>query len=137
MSPKSSPSSRAKRSSDPGQFQMDRTQYGINSQYRANVRARMLGTVRQFLGGELGLVQTARELLKFRDGVEPEIGTLLDVFVGIHSETDALPVGTERVFWNPQALELEDRKIVAAELRWGDPANQAAAQLVRLLETAP
>jgi hypothetical protein len=97
----------------------------------------MLAMARQFLGGELGLLQTARELVKFRDCVEPEIGTLLDVFVGIRSETDALPIETERALWNPEALELEDRKIADAELRWRSRANEAATRLVRLLEAAP
>jgi hypothetical protein len=97
----------------------------------------MLVIARQFLGGELGLLHTARELVKFRDGVGPEIGTLLDVFVGIHSETDALPIGTERALWNAEALKLEDRKIADAELRWRSRANEAATQLVRLLEAAP
>jgi len=97
----------------------------------------MLTVARQFLGGELGLVETARELVKFRDGVESEIGTLLDVFVGICSETDALPIAAERALWNPQALKVEDRKIAGAELRWRGGANEAASQLVRLLEAAP
>ncbi len=97
----------------------------------------MLAIAKQFLGEKLGLVQTARELLQFRDGVEPEIGTLLDVFVGIHSETDALPIGNERVLWNLQALEVEDRKIAAAELQWHGRANDAARQLVKLIETTP
>src|SRR5258708_29024103 len=115
---------------------MDRTQYRINLEYRASVRVRMLTVARQFLGGELGLVQTSRELTKFRDGIEPEIGTLLDVFVGICSETDALPIATEQALWNPQALEMEGRKIAAAESRWRGRANEAASQLVRLLEAA-
>jgi hypothetical protein len=116
---------------------MDRTQYRINLEYRASVRAQMLGMAKQFLGGKLGLVQTARELLQFRDGVEPEIGTLLDVFVGIHSETDASPIGTERALWDPEALELEDHKTAAAELRFRGQATEAATQLVRFLEITP
>ena len=97
----------------------------------------MLAVAKQFLGEKLGLVQFARELLQFRDGVEPEIGTLLDVFVGIHSETNASPIGTERALWNLEALEAEDRKIAAAELRWHGRATEAARQLVGLLGTAP
>ncbi len=97
----------------------------------------MLTVAKRFLGGELGLVETARELVKFRDGIEPEIGTLLDVFVGICSETDVLPIAAEKPFWNPQALEVEERKVAAAESRWRGRANEAASQLVKLLETAP
>jgi hypothetical protein len=96
----------------------------------------MLAIAKQFLGEKVGLVQTARELLQFRDGVEPEIGTLLDVFVGIASETDALPIGTERTLWNLQALDVEDHKIAAAELRWHGRATGTTRQLVELLKTA-
>ena len=90
----------------------------------------MLTVARQFLGGDLGLIETARELLKFRDGVEPDIGTLLDIFVSIRSETDALPIPTEQALWNSQALEGERRKIAAAELRWG--AEQMKPQVSSL-----
>jgi hypothetical protein len=97
----------------------------------------MLTVARQFLGGELGLIETARELPKFHDGVEPEIGALLDVFVGIDSETDTLPIATEKAFWNPQALDVEESKIAAAESWWRGRADEAASQLVKLLETNP
>jgi hypothetical protein len=63
----------------------------------------MLAVAGQFLGGELSLVETARELAKFRHGVEPEIGTLLDVFVGIRSEAHALPIAAERALRNARS----------------------------------
>jgi hypothetical protein len=91
----------------------------------------MLAIAKQFLGERLGLVQAARELLQFRDGIEPEIGTLLDIFVGISSETDALPIGTERALWNLQTLGVEDRKIAAAELQWHGRATEAGHWITR------
>jgi hypothetical protein len=94
----------------------------------------MLALANGLVAGDLGLVAVARKLSSFRDGVEPEIGALLDVFVGIDSETDALPIGEERALWNPEALAHQDRKITAAERRWRDQAVTAATQLVRLLE---
>jgi len=73
------------------------------------------------------------ELRAFRDGVEPEIGALLDVFVAIDSETDAFPVGDERRLWNPEALKPQDARLAAAEHTWHDRGADAAAKLVERL----
>jgi hypothetical protein len=57
---------------------MDQTSYRYNLEYRASVRARMLELAKQLLSGDLGVV-AARALVPFSDGVEPEIGTILNV----------------------------------------------------------
>ena len=75
---------------------MDRTSYRYNLEYRASVRAEILRLVKQLLSGELSVVAAARALKPFRDVVEPEIGEILNVFVGIDSETDSLPLGGVR-----------------------------------------
>jgi hypothetical protein len=84
--------------------------------------------------GDLDVIAAGRQLNAFCDGVEPEIGALLRVFVAIHSETDALPIGEERALCNAEALAREDVKISAAEERWRHEAITAATQLVQLLE---
>jgi hypothetical protein len=94
----------------------------------------MIALANGLVAGDLGLVAAARKLSTFRDGVEPEIGALLDVFVAVNSETDALPTGEERALWNAEALVQEDKKISAAEEHWHYRAVTAATQLVRLLE---
>jgi hypothetical protein len=75
---------------------MDRTAYRLNLEYREAVRAQMLLLARGVLTGDVGLSAAARELRRYCDDVEPEIGALLNVFVGLDSETDALPIGKER-----------------------------------------
>jgi len=94
----------------------------------------MLALASGLIAGDLDLIAVARKLNVFRGGVEPEIDALLNVFVAIHSETDALPIGEERALWNAEALAREDRKISAAEERWRHEAVGAATQLIRLLE---
>jgi hypothetical protein len=113
---------------------MDRTDYRYNSEYRADVRAQIVALASGLVAGDLSLVPVARKLSAFRDGVKSEIGALLDVFVAIHSETDAMPIGEERALWNTEALVREDRRISAAEERWRHKAVTAAKQIVRLLE---
>jgi hypothetical protein len=113
---------------------MDRTDYKYNLEYRATVRAEMLALARGLVTGDLGVIAAARKLRGFWDGVEPEIGALLLVFVGIDSETDALPVGSERAYWNAEALARKDVEIRAAEHHWREEGVAAATQLIRLLE---
>jgi hypothetical protein len=94
----------------------------------------MRALARGLISGELGTIAVARELKSFRDGVEPEIGELLSVFVAIHSETDAFPIGKERSLWASQAFERYDAEIKTAEQRWRGKAVAASERLVRLLE---
>jgi hypothetical protein len=116
----------------------DETKYpkglSINKVVKLSFGAPALVLANGLITGDFGLIAVARKLRGFRDGVEPEIGALLDVFVGMDSETDALPIGEERVLWNAEALARENRKISAAEERWRHRAVTAATQLVRLLE---
>jgi hypothetical protein len=79
-------------------------------------------------------VRSFRATWAFRDGVEPEIGAVLDVLLAIHSETDALPIGKERSLWSSQALARQDLEIKAVEQRWHDRAITAATQLIHLIE---
>jgi hypothetical protein len=90
---------------------MDRADYRYNSEYRATVRAQMIALAKGLVADDLGLIPVARKLSTFCDGVELEIGALLNVFVAVHSETDALPIGEERTLWNAETLVREDKKL--------------------------
>jgi len=118
---------------------MIRENYRTNLEYRESVNARMLSLAKRLLSGELGIIAGARELSGFEDEVgqvEPEIGAVLTTFVGISSETDALPVGDERRHWSAAALEREDRKIAEAENTWRTNALDACARLISLIEAS-
>ena len=112
---------------------MNKTSYRYNLEYRANVRARMLELAKQLLSGDLGVVAAARALSPFNHEVEPEIGAILNIFVGIDSETDAFPLGEVRQYWCPESLEREDLKLTAAEQLWHEAAMDAGTRLLRLL----
>jgi hypothetical protein len=55
-------------------------------------------------------------------------------FAGIASETDSLPVGEVRQYWNPESLKLKDREIATAEQLYRENAVTAVTELLRLLE---
>jgi hypothetical protein len=116
---------------------MNRTDYRYNLEYRAKVRTRILVLTKDLVAGKLGVIAAARELGTFHDEVEPEVGEILAVFVGIDSETDALPIGDVRSLWDPEVLKLKDPEIAAAELKHHDWAFDAAGRLILILETNP
>jgi hypothetical protein len=113
---------------------IDQTSYRYNLDYRAGVRAEMLRLAKQLLSGELSVVAAARALKPFRYAVEPEVADILEVFVGIDSETDSFPLGEVRQGWNPESLKREDMKLAVAERFWHERAMDAGARLVRRLE---
>jgi hypothetical protein len=113
---------------------MNQTDYRYNLEYRETVRARMLDLATRFLSARIGVIEVARELRSFVDIPEEEFRPYLDVFMGIDSETDALPIGDVRLRWSPDAFRREDLKIAVAERRWLEQAMSAAKSLVRLLD---
>jgi hypothetical protein len=112
---------------------MDRTDYRYNLEYRAEIRARIAKLATAYLGGTAGLIETARGLNEFTE-LEQEFSPSIGIFIGINSETDALPIGEARQLWNAEALAREDAKIAAAEQRWKAPATEAAKELLQLLK---
>jgi len=108
---------------------MDRTDYRCNLEYRARVRSELLELVTRFLGGKATVIETARAVVRYSTLPESELQPFLNVFVGIDSETDALPVGVQRQHWSSEALSREDVKIAQAESRWSEAAHVAAASI--------
>lgn len=112
---------------------MDQAAYRYNLEYRNRARATVLALAKDFLNGKRALIETARNLREFGE-LEAEFWDSIRVFIGIDSETDALPIGDVRAMWDAKALQREDQKIAAAERRWAEPAKKAAQEIVRLLE---
>jgi len=112
---------------------MDSTNYRYNPAYRAQVRAQMSILLGCFLTGKIGVIETARALSPYSDWPEPEFRPHLDTFVGINSETDALPVGAVRHHCAPEMLLQKDKEIAAAESRWREAAQVAASHLTWLI----
>jgi hypothetical protein len=98
---------------------------------------RIRTVAKQLLAGEIGVIVAARELASFWQKVGPELSEALVIFVGIDSETDALPVGEVRRHWNPDALSVEDQKIAAAEQVYRSEALVACTRLLHILGHEP
>lgn len=102
--------------------------------YRADVHAEILHTIEELKTGKVGVIAASRTLGGYSHVIEggwPELATALRVFVGIDSETDALPIGRLRDMWHAETAHFEDRKIQQAERRW---KLDACNQITRLLD---
>lgn len=70
--------------------------------------AELVSVARAILEGRLDLVEGVRQLTKLRfSTLEPDL-ELFDVIRGVESETDDLPIGEDRKFWNSKALAEKD-----------------------------
>lgn len=78
------------------------------------------------LAGRRGLLEAAHELKGrlWQAGLTEDDADLA-AFVLIDSETDALPLGAERQYWEPRALAGKDEDIARAEA-WARPFGLAA-----------
>jgi len=85
-------------------FGVDRMSYRYNLEYRASARNQMRDIAQRFLAGEIGVIKATRPLSPFHAVVEPMMSRALGVFVGIDSETDALPIGDLLQQWSTEAL---------------------------------
>jgi len=115
---------------------MDHTDYRYDLEYRAHVHAHMSALLTRFLAGEIGVIEIAQAISPYSDLPEPEFRPHLNTFVGIDSETDALPAGTVRQHWAPEVLNQKDKEIAAAESRWREAATVAASHLARLVASS-
>jgi hypothetical protein len=100
--------------------------YNFEAREQAQARAATIAT--QILAGERGLLEAAHELKGWlwRGGL-PDDDPALRAFVLIDSETDALPLGTERQHWEPAALAQKDQEIARAEM-WARPFGVEACE---------
>jgi hypothetical protein len=83
---------------------------------------------RDILDGKRSFIEGSR--LIWRLGPEARLGDRdpdLTIFVGIDSETDALPVGEERKYWARDALERLQPEIERAEA-WAEQYGRTACQ---------
>jgi DNA-directed RNA polymerase subunit RPC12/RpoP len=114
------------------------TEDGKPSRRLVGIQKEILSTAKQLIADRLSVIAASRKLAGLRhydQYVQPRIAEALLTFVGIDSETDALPIGAERKQWDPEALQRKDREIKDAEQFYRDSAIKAATELVRLLET--
>ena len=96
----------------------------------------MADVARQILGGKIGIVTGARELTRMRFPSRAESDEDILVFVGIDSQTDHLPLGEVRKFWNSEVLKAKDEELKQFELWVKEQAFTACKNVIAKYECA-
>jgi hypothetical protein len=96
------------------------------------VRERIEQIARMVLEDQIGILEAIRALLPLLHG-DPEMVPPDDynLFRGIDSETDDLPLGKVRGEWNSDALLEKDREIARCELLWREQVRSACERILR------
>jgi len=97
-----------------------------NEQYVYSVRQCVVEIARAMLAGQLSFLSGSRTLatLRHEAGVRDDDADFM-TFVAIDSETDELPIGQVREYWDSAALEKLEPEIQAAE-GWAKEIGKSA-----------
>lgn len=88
------------------------------AQIRRGMKVQILAVIRAMRAGAVGIAIGSTRISPFVHWLEqPELEEALHAFVGIASEVDDLPIGSERERWNPDALVIMDRRLADYESR--------------------
>ena len=74
-------------------------------------RERLIDLCSDLLEGIKGIIETSREMCRWRLWIGPEDDVDFATCGGIGSETDHLPLGSSRENWQDEAIEKEDDDI--------------------------
>jgi hypothetical protein len=108
---------------------MERPAWFLNEWYWRHTCSQIVACADDLLADRLGVIAASRLLFPLVHEVRASADPDFNLFVLIYSESDALPVGSERSTWSTAALEREDVKIAGFEARWREAAHSAAGRL--------
>jgi hypothetical protein len=111
-----------------------------NEQYSAFIRGKVVAICEAILNEEIGVIAGSRRLNRLEvELLHNEVGWIQHdadflTFVAIDSETDHLPVDSERQNWSIEALERKNEEMAKAEALYKDDAFAACRKLVERLD---
>lgn len=95
-------------------------------------RAKLLA--RSIINDEVDLLIACRDLAGMRDQLAFLPESVIDVVVAVSSETDGLPLGGERTFWNAENLKEKDAEAADYRERVRSVVKSAAKELYECIE---
>ena len=109
----------------------------MSSTSQSAARAEGVRAARAVVAGDIGIIEGCRSLSALAHSVVSDWRTDDDFRVvgAVDSETDALPIGTAREYWDTNALKKEDRKIAEAEALYRDAVVAACKNIIRRFES--
>jgi len=87
-------------------------------EYRDHILALQMDVVktcRAVIDGDVGVIAASRKLRDLHYQMFQNVDDDFRIFIGIESETDHLPVGDERQYWNAAVLSEKDKEIAEYE----------------------
>lgn len=86
-------------------------------EYLRAVQDQVVEVCRAILNGETKVLSGVRKLCRLHYELFEQIDDDFVLFIGIDSETDDLPIGDERQYWNEEVLLKKDKEIAEYEAR--------------------
>jgi hypothetical protein len=107
-------------------------------QYKESQRLAAGETAKAFIEGRIGLIEGCRKLNGLAFDLVPHWAEDQDfvVFGAVASQTDELPVGSARQYWDALALKREDARIADAESQCREQGLTACRRLLERLRDA-
>ena len=104
----------------------------------ADAKKAALETAQAVIDGQLGIIEGCVRLASLAIDVVPDWRVDEDfvVFGVISDETDHLPIGAARQYWDPKALEEADISIARIENSARDDVIRACKNIIRRLGSA-
>src|SRR5258708_7469340 len=106
-----------------------------NEEHRQWAASKVVAIAKSIVSGELGIVAGARQLATWRFDLDANSDPDFMFFVGLDSETDHLPVGSERANWNPDVLKTKDEELRRYEDSFRHRAFQICHRMITKYET--
>lgn len=91
------------------------------------------GIAQRTLDGRYDLLLACRDLAALRLQLSNVPEDVMDTFVAVSSEVDALPIGDERQHWSPEALRKKDAQAENYRVRVREVVNEALQELLMSL----
>ena len=106
-------------------------QHMSHEEYVAEQKARIVNIAIQVLNEQTGIIEGARLLSALQFEItDQDFDPDFLIFVVITSETDSLPIGSEREYWATSALIKKDKQIKHAEDLYREQAFASCKALV-------
>jgi hypothetical protein len=94
-------------------------------------RAEIVDAAREILAGDLSFIEGSRVIFTKRFPAQLDDDPDVPPFIGIYSQTDALPIGDERVGWAQEALDKLSPEIERLEAWARSFGSNSCAALIR------
>jgi len=115
---------------------MNQPTWVINEQHWLNDCAGVMRACRNYLSGDIGLIEASRELVSYAHRLRETNDSDFVFFIAVNSETDHLPVGKWREGWAADSLAKKDKEVEEVEEFYRRDAQIAAKSLLSKFNTA-